>query len=337
MQFDLKSIISTIIAGLTLIFASCTKTEEPEYVEEVTPQVIFLFSPGGLGDLSYCDCILSGVQKFKMNHPEVDIFIYSPQSVEEAEKIFTDWLKRPGSDIPVVFALASSDYESLVDTHIGEYELADNKRILLFESLKDYRNDKISTFQVSMFGASFLAGACARELIGEERSLILLGCVSDIPIQSAKDGFIAGLGNPNYDIQYLADDWSGYVMANATYQNMAEWSRLYGYIFPVAGGSNTGLYRYTREYSESPYLAGMDVDQSYLSTKITGSVVKRFDIIINEYFTYWLQTGNLPQPAIYGLGSGYVDWQIAPLYQQLLGDVADRHRPTAQQKENEYY
>ena len=40
--------------------------------------------------MSYNDCILEGVQKFKMEHKEIDIYIYSPESLLEAEKIFSD-------------------------------------------------------------------------------------------------------------------------------------------------------------------------------------------------------------------------------------------------------
>ena len=63
--------------------------------------------------MSYNDCILEGVQKFKMEHKEIDIYIYSPESLLEAEKIFSDWLKRPESEIPVLFVLGSSDYEPM--------------------------------------------------------------------------------------------------------------------------------------------------------------------------------------------------------------------------------
>ena len=92
---------------MALAFTSCSDSSEPDS-PEVTPQIIFLFSPGGLGDMSYNDCILEGVQRFKKANPDVDVFIYSPSTIEEAERIFSDWMKRPGSNIPVVFTLASS-------------------------------------------------------------------------------------------------------------------------------------------------------------------------------------------------------------------------------------
>lgn len=52
--------------------------------------------------MSYNDRILEGVQRFKMENGDIDIYIYSPESLQEAEKIFADWLERPQSSIPVL-------------------------------------------------------------------------------------------------------------------------------------------------------------------------------------------------------------------------------------------
>lgn len=335
MNFLSKIIFLTV----SFILTACSGRDEPFSPAEgdVTPQIVFLFSPGGLGDMSYNDCILQGVQRFKKSHPEVDVFMSSPESMEVAERIFSDWMKRPGSDIPVVFALASSDFESFVDKYAPQYPLSDNKRILLFESLKKYDDPRITTFQISMYGASFLAGETARVACEGKRSLVLLGSSTDIPVESARDGFVAGWNGNDYDIEYLADDWTGYVMANATYQRMADWASAYGFIFPVAGGSNAGLYRYTREFDDSPLLAGMDIDQSGLSNKIVGSVVKRLDVMVEEYFSLWLATGDMPAPQIYGLESGYVDWLLSPYFYPVYQHLSDDWRPVAVEKEKEYY
>lgn len=326
-----------LLAATVPLAGACDRQDEPEAVEEYTvPQIVCLFSPGGLGDMSYNDCILSGVQQFKKANPQVDIFMSSPGSLEEAERIFTDWLRRPGSDIPVLFVLASSDYELLADRYLPEYELPDNKRLLLFETLKQYDNEKVYTFQVSMYGASYLAGVCAATLTDAKPPLVLMGSSTDEPTFAARDGFADGLGH-DCDVEYLADDWSGYVMPVYTYRKMADWSSRYGFIFPVAGGSNTGIYRYSREFAECPFLAGMDVDQSAFSSKITGSVVKRFDRLVEEYFSEWLATGSMPSTQTYGLGSGYVDWEIAPRYREKLEHVAGLNRQRAILNEKEYY
>lgn len=286
--------------------------------------------------MSYNDCILEGVQNFKKEHPEVDVFISSPNTLEEVERIFTDWLKRPGSNIPVLFVLASSDYQQLVDDYEPVYPLTPNKSILLFESLKEYENEKIHTFHMSMYGASYLAGESAYLCTGNTNSLVVLGSSTDQPIESARDGFFAGLGT-ECDVECLADDWTGYIMPSATYRKMEEWASKYNFIFPVAGGSNAGIYRYSREFPNSPFLAGMDVDQSGYSNKITGSVVKRFDRLLNEYLAEWLKSGSMPHFNIYGLESGYVDWVLSPRYFDMLNGALEASRNEAIRMETDYY
>lgn len=105
---------------------SCSKDDDPA-VRTSQAQIIFLFSPGGLGDMSYNDCILQGVQRFKSEHPDTDIYIYSPGALDEAEKIFTDWLVRPESDNPVLFVLGTSDYEPIADRYLRDHSLSANK------------------------------------------------------------------------------------------------------------------------------------------------------------------------------------------------------------------
>ena len=161
---------------MTAAASSClSHRDEPEpEPERPSPQIIFLFSPGGLGDMSYNDCILRGIQLFKNDNRDIDIYIYSPKSLEESERIFSDWLKRPESNIPVLFALASSDYEPMAEEYLSELALTPNKSILLFESLKEYADPNIHTFQISMYGASYLAGVTASQCAGGKKSLVVL-------------------------------------------------------------------------------------------------------------------------------------------------------------------
>lgn len=328
-------LLNIFILAILLLATGCTadRTDEPA---APTPQVVVLFSPGGLGDMSYNDCILQGVQGFKKEHPEVDVFMSSYGSLEETDRIFSDWLKRPESNIPVLFVLASSDFEPLVEKYNEEYTLPPNKTLLLFETTKTFDKPGIHTFQISMFGASYLAGVSASAVAPGAKSMILLGSSSDKPIQTARDGFLAGNGG-ECETLALAEDWQGFVMPTFTYREMSSWALRYGFIFPVAGGSNAGIYRYSREFSNCPFLAGMDVDQSDLSSKITGSVVKRFDRLINEYFSNWLKGIELPKSALYGLESGYVDWQLSPRFEERLGNIVESNREKAITEEKYFY
>ena len=108
-----------VLLFVAVVMASCSKADDP-VADTPQPQIIFLFSPGGLGDMSYNDCILEGVQRFKLEQPETDIYIYSPESLDEAEKIFSDWLVRPESNILVLFVLATSDIRQVSATFTTE-------------------------------------------------------------------------------------------------------------------------------------------------------------------------------------------------------------------------
>ncbi len=334
MHNTFRAILAMTTFLVTGALSSCNHTDELE-PEIPAPQIVFLFSLGGLGDMSYNDRILEGVQRFKMENGDIDIYIYSPESLQEAEKIFADWLERPQSSIPVLFVLGSSDYEPMAELYLAEHDLTPNKSILLFESRKQYKDENIHTFQISMFGASYLAGVCARKC-SEMTPLVLLANNTDSPINIAKDGFIAGYGS-DCDVEYLADDWTGYVSASLAYRKMSDWAVDYDFIFPVAGGSNAGIYRYSREFEVSPYLAGMDIDQSSLSNRITGSVIKHIDQLIYRYLTEWVVTGDMPENQLYGLESGYADWLVASRYVNDFNSLVNDMRPQAMIFEKEYY
>lgn len=334
MHNTLRAILAMTTFLATGALSSCSHADDLE-PESPAPQIVFLFSPGGLGDMSYNDRILEGVQRFKMEHGEVDTYVYSPASIDEAEKIFSDWLERPESNIPVLFVLGSSDYEPMAEANLAERVLTPNKNILLFESQKQYRDENIHSFQISMFGASYLAGVCARHC-SEKTPLVLLANNTDSPINIAKDGFQAGFGNV-CDVEYLAEDWTGYVSASLAYRKMNDWSADYNFIFPVAGGSNAGIYRFSREFEESPFLAGMDIDQSSLSNRIIGSVIKHIDRLIYEYLSEWTATGTMPDNMFYGLESGYVDWVLSPRYESVFSGNVKEKRQEAIKFEKEYY
>lgn len=324
--------VSTLMAA---ILPSCDSAEP---AESSAPEkaIIFLFSPGGLGDMGYNDRILEGIQRFKNEHADIDIYIHSPGELDEAERIFSDWLDRPQSDIPALFVLGSSDYEPMAERHLARCNLTENKSILFFESRRHYSDPRIHSFQISMYGASYLAGAVAKKCADGRKSLIVLANGSDGPISVAKDGFLAGHGS-DCDVECLAEDWTGFVSAPLAYRKMDTWASVYGFIFPVAGGSNAGIYRYSREFERSPFLAGMDIDQSGLSNKITGSVIKHIDRLVYEYLNEWSRTGTMPDTRLYGLESGYSDWQVSPLYENDFKDIVNGMRSEAAAREREYH
>jgi len=329
------------VAMMTVFaFPSCSSdSDEPGGKCDIVPQVVVLYSLGGLGDQGYNDCILTGVQTFRKEYADrVEIYQYSPHSMSEAERLFTDWLQLSGGGTPSLFVVASNDYEAMVGKAMGGYVPTENKQVLMFESDNPQRLP-VGHFRISMYGASFLAGVSAAQC-GAEKALAMLAHPYDTGQEDAARGFRDGFIRPNpqgtVETVYLADDWTGFVADSLAYHRMYDWSTSYDFIYPLAGGSNKGVYRYTREYAQVPLTAGMDVDESGLSRVIVGSLVKRMDKLVVHCLRRWTDTGELPEPAIYGLESGYVDWQIAPTYKDRAEQAVKEIRMVAIQKEEEY-
>ena len=239
---------------------------------------------------------------------------------------------------PSLFILTTSDYEDLVCKYLKNKKLEESKDILLFES-SNPDELPVHHFQISMYGASYLAGITAAHCT-EKKPLIVLGNSNDTPTWYATYGFEDGYTSQNeaesVTVHALAEDWSGYAKASETYQRMSEWVDTYGFIYSVAGGSNAGIYRYLREYPDAVYTAGMDTDQSNLCSQIVGSTVKHIDLLIKDYITQWIDTGTMPEENIYGLESGYIDWILAPAYKDSFQELVNKERDIAIQKEKEY-
>ena len=314
-----------ILLSVSGIACSNDNNDEPDIPTTPTPQIIVMYAPGGLGDQGYNDRILAGVQNFKKTyHDDVEMYQYSPGSLEDAGRLLIDWLSLPQSETPALFVVGSSDYENLLYEILEEQSLTPNKRLLLFES-DGRENLPVTTFRLSIYGASYLAGVTAAELLeNDSNALILLAHPGDNVIAKAETGFRDGFKDTRETLQaagevyteYLAQDWSGYISTQSAYQRMSDWAKSYDYIFPVAGGSNQGIYRYTREYPDAPLTAGMDIDQSGLSRNITGCVIKHIDRVVYKYMEKWLTTGELPASSVFGLESGYTDWLLSQYFPQ---------------------
>ncbi len=333
----------TLTLCLAFGLAACSSDDDAPLAAddaEPKPQIIVMYSIGGLGDLGYNDEILVGVQSFRKDHTDdVDVYQYSPTTEEEARRLLTDWLARPASDIPALFIAAASDYDAIVAEAIEDQPLTANKQLLLFESKR--RDLPATTFSISMYGAAFLAGVTAAHCDGDS-ALVVLGSAADLTIRTAADGFEDGYHaaapQKHVDVECLAEDWTGFSAATLAYTKMFDWTEQYSFVFPVAGGSDNGIYRFTREYPASaPYTAGMDTDQSELSNLLVGSLTKNIRSLIYEHCDEWFSTGQLPASATYGLKSGYASWLISQRYTDRFGQLNDDFYSTAVEREEAYY
>lgn len=323
------------LSVLLFLLAGCSKEEE--HADDAaasygSKQIIVLFSPGGVGDMGYNDQILRGIQRVKEERQFPFLFA-SPNNLQEAERIFSDWLHMEGVKGNCLFILAGNEYEPMARQYLQDGSFPD-KQVLLFETTD--QTLPINTFSISMYGACYLAGATAHTLA--DKAAIIVGNSNDATILQAAEGFADGFheyGGEECHTTFLADNWTGYTIPDSAYKVTAALAQDFSYIFPIAGGSNLGVYRYTREYPDNIFTAGMDVDQSGYSTQVTCSVVKHIDRLIEDYLNLWLDNQPLPSHKAYGLESGYIEAVIAPLYQETLQPVVDALQEEAINKENE--
>lgn len=305
--------------------------------EAALPCVVVLFSPGGLGDRGYNDRILRGIQTVVAERDDFLMLYNSPHDLAEAERIFGDWLKLKGAERPSLFILAANEYEEMATRLLtSSASVLSGKDILLFES-ENPRKLPFHHFRIQMYGACYLAGVTAAATPASS-ALIVRGNSRDEVTLHAAEGFSAGFRTAGKEAETtaLADDWTGYAAAGEAYDRMFRWTERHGFVFPLAGGSNQGIYRFAREYPRGLFTAGMDVEQSALSTRIVGSVVKRIDRLVAHHLRHWLDTGTLPAPAVYGLESGYIDWELAPDYRDVFQETVTARRAEAVEKEKAY-
>lgn len=332
----MKQVFQLITLLFVLIVSSCSGNESEETIS--MHQIVVLFSPNGLGDMGYNDNILKGLQTIRKERTDAEILFYTPATLEEAEDVFSEWISTDIEGKPSLFVLTTSDYEDMVCKYLKGKELQDGKDVLFFESSNPHELP-LHHFQISMYGASYLAGVTAAHCT-EKKSIVILGNSNDMPTWYAaygfEDGYTSQADTESVTVHTLADDWSGYAKASETYQMMGEWEENYGFVYSVAGGSNAGIYRYLREFPDAVYTAGMDTDQSYLCSQIVGSMVKHIDVLIEDFIIQWIDTGTMPEETIYGLESGYIDWVLAPAYKDDFLELVNNERKTAIQKEKEY-
>lgn len=296
--------------------------------------------------MGYNDLIFNGLLQAEESTTDMVMQYYSVSTDEEVCSVLDQWFAETTSD-PSLLVMASSEYRIIMQAYRDRLAtMPANKQVLQFEgSIADNLN--LVTFQVSMYGASYLAGVAAREMLADttvsgitlkKNAMVMLGTSIDPTILPAADGFSDGYRKVGWDgsvdTHCLSADYSGYANALLGYQKMYEWSQRYSFFYPVAGGSNNGVFRYLREYPDKGYTCGMDVDQSGLCNAIIGSMVKHVDRLLNYYITTWMHTGALPPSATYDLSSGYVDF--LPIAGFPFASAVEAARPAAIAAEQEY-
>lgn len=337
-----------------VVLSSCTDRDgDTAETFNESLSVTLVTSLNGAGDNGYNDLILSGVLRFYQEQENVNLSLVRPHNIEEAESFLASWMEKE-SDVRELLILGSNDYELMVREK--DVELDEQKTILLFES---EAIPNVNTIRIQRYGVSYLAGC----IVAPEGCATIIAAMPDEPIlmdaiSGFSDGFNAYYNEDNVedsyyfstglDTIYLANDNTGYAMPDSTYRLVNEINN--GFIYPLAGGSNNGIYKSIRDNHFALTMAiGMDADCSAHGKSIPFSVIIRTDKLIEDYLTMWVDGKELPSHSSYGLEDGYTDIVISPYFYDMnmqwkpyyekenyWEDAYYKYKEEAIEKESEY-
>lgn len=295
-----------IICLLTL--SSCS---DDKVNDAILPHLTVITSVSGLGDMGYNDKIMTGVMNFYEKH-NIEMNLIYPQSEEEVKRMISSWQNETQNRNQSLLLLADNQYEKFIQ-RIDLTPFA-NQRILLIESRTTDLPHGVSTFYISRYGVSYLAGCMA----GEHESATIVAAMSgnnliEESIKGFSDGYNSIDNNRNVNIIYLSDDETGFSMPDKAFQVVGEINN--SFILPLAGGSNSGIYKYSRETPfYLPLVVGMDTDCSLFSPRVPFSIVIHIDNLVEQYLSEWYNGLRYEKSRIFGLDDGITDILISPVF-----------------------
>ena len=296
------------------------------------PRLTVVTSVNGLGDMGYYDKIMEGIMNFYEQN-DLKMNLICPQSEEDVKQIIANWQNETRNEQKSLLLLADSEYEKILrqtDIILSEYQ-----KILLFESRSTDLPDRVYTFYINRYGVSYLAGCMARY----HTSATIIAAMQDNPlleesIKGFSDGYNSAGNNSNVNVVYLSKDETGFSMPDKAFQIAGDIEN--SFIFPLAGGSNSGIYKYSRETPfYMPLIAGMDTDCSLLSPRIPFSVVININRLVEQYLSEWYNGLDYEKCKTYGLEDGITDIVISPVFYERM-DIWENYYDSSNYWSNAY-
>ena len=325
-----------LCAFAALLSLACVRDEESEAFGG-RDCIRVLMDPSGIGDGGYNDLIYTGAVEIWYRYGgKFPVSIATPDDFQQAREIVLQWLREIDKENEGVHLIvfASSVYEPLC-LEVAQRLDTQDVELLLFES--DYSGElPVHCFSVSLYGASYASGALAREA-GVLSPALIMANVFDAGIAEGAEGFRAGFAADSLECIYLSEQkGGGYDLSFEAYAACSSLVQSHDFLFPIAGGSNSGVYRFLRENPKGVFTAGMDSDKSLECSAVMMSVIKRMDLLVADVLRGWIEKGSLPDGEVYGLRSGYVQCVLSPNYDEWLEPYYGKCLEEATEKEDEY-
>lgn len=338
-----------------MVLFSCDKTDDlivgKGYFNSNNPlEIVVVLPEAGLGDQSYNDLVYEGVIEASERYGDSIHFHVVHSSKVEDKKAWVRYallsmLDKKNDCCRLI--LADNGYESLIenvmdsvcaergiDRAIIVASIKDN--VLLFESEKTY--EYCRSFYIDYYGACYIAGAMAN--LFSKDCMIVMACPGNPAVESGKCGFTDGFmenGGGQIGVFYLSEGPEGYSVPNVAYDVCMEGNADKMFFFPLAGGSNMGVYKFTR-FFYGKYTSGIDKVQSQFSNNIVFNVTKNIDVLLADYVGKWLDgsMSNEEMHRVYGLKDKATGVMAVDRFIHVYEGYAEYLTDTAIVKETEY-
>lgn len=329
---------------MVLVLVSCDKGDEPLHIDDHVCADITVMTPlSGLGDNGYNNEAVAGVMEVATAEGK-EVSLLRPQSLEQAGEFARLWSEHETGKRRLL-VLADAEYSAI----LPELLTSDTKDVLLYEHDGKGIPSDIATFHISRFGTGYLSGCLAK---GSPVVHIIQGKSGDKTTEEAINGFVQGHKDSRSDgtiVKHsLSDTYTGWMMPDSAYRIAAEYPD--DFFFPVAKGSNAGVYKFSRESDFVLMLiAGMDVDCSLFSKRVPFSVIIDVRSVVKDYLRRWINGEDISGQRHYGLKDGtasiklnesfYINndiWDEYYIHPDYWRNIYDANYNEAVRKEAEY-
>lgn len=299
-----------VAAAMILLCAACSSSDDDASTHPSTADgkgtVTLLLPVEGLGDNGYYDDIVSGVSDFA-EASGARLQLLFPDSLDDARAKYAAWLSANANQANALLVLTAQSYAGLVRQQPPSLSGQGAGVIVVDPDSAALPVAAVTTVGIDRYQACYLAGAMCSEL----SVVSLLAGTSLQAVSESAQGFSDGHAAYAADtlsrtVAILAADERGFDQPDSAYRFTAERSYEFGLIiFPMVGGSATGVYRALEGDLYSTTMAvGMEGDKSSSCSRVPFSVVYRVGSALQTMLQTWSTTGQLPAPASLTLDNG---------------------------------
>jgi len=335
-----KSLFLATLTAITLLvgFSACSDEEEVKPAVEQW-EVTAVLTPTGLGDLGYNDQMYLGLCYIR-EQLGCDVIERRPSSLAEGRQMAMEWMQEtPQKSKHRLLILCDEGYETALREQ--GWKNTTESAVLQLDCQDDDLD--IYTRYMPLYGACHVLGRLCKETLSDtgKHAALVLANPHDLSINDGMKGFIDGAVMERVGVTVYYLSWEagcGYTDNEALYHLCYDIAPQTGFLLPLAGGSNKGVYQYGREnHSDFIWTCALDSDLSYVSYSAAYGIMKYIDQMLLDFARRWKNGEPNEKHAICGLASGYIKVEVNPTIENLWGTNLDTYLKDAIECENKKY